>query len=124
MSILGCGYFVRTALSRYLADLGCYCNERFRGSSFGLCATLDNNNHGSLGQKLNIIPLHISIVIPCLKHCRKELLLRVGLIHVALTCQVFMHPILNRTFALQCFECSNMVEVCNGLMFNFCRGLP
>ena len=35
-----------------------------------------------------------------------------------------MSPILNRSSALQHFECSNAVEIRNGRMFDFYLGLP
>ena len=35
-----------------------------------------------------------------------------------------MSPALNRTSALQRFECSNAVEICNETMFDFYPGLP
>ena len=35
-----------------------------------------------------------------------------------------MSPALNRSFALQCFECSSGVELRTGIMFDFYPGLP
>jgi len=35
-----------------------------------------------------------------------------------------MSPTLNGNLALQCFKHSNAVEMYNGIMFNFYRGLP
>ena len=35
-----------------------------------------------------------------------------------------MSPALNRSFAPQCFEPGNTVELCNGIMFDFYLGLP
>ena len=35
-----------------------------------------------------------------------------------------MSPALNTSFALQCFERGNTVELCNGIMFVFYLGLP
>ena len=37
---------------------------------------------------------------------------------------VRMSPILNGSFVLRHFECSNAVEICNGIMFDFYPGLP
>ena len=35
-----------------------------------------------------------------------------------------MSPALNASFALQCFKCSNAIELHNGIMFDFYPGLP
>ena len=35
-----------------------------------------------------------------------------------------MSPALNRSFALQCFECSSAVKLRNGIMFDLYPGLP
>ena len=35
-----------------------------------------------------------------------------------------MSPTLNKSSALQHFECSNVVEICNQIMFDFYPGLP
>ena len=35
-----------------------------------------------------------------------------------------MSPALNGSSALQCFECGNVVEICNGTMFDFYPRLP
>ena len=35
-----------------------------------------------------------------------------------------MSPALNGGYALQCFKCGNMVEICNGIMLDFYLGLP
>ena len=37
---------------------------------------------------------------------------------------VHMSPAHNRILALNCFECNNVVKICNGIMFDFCPGLP
>ena len=52
--------------------------------------------------------------------------------HIALgklinTCHVYtacMSPTLNGSSALQHFECSNVIEIRNGIMFDFYPGLP
>ena len=35
-----------------------------------------------------------------------------------------MSPVLNGSSALERFECSNAIEICNGIMFGFHPGLP
>ena len=35
-----------------------------------------------------------------------------------------MSPALNGSSVLQCFEHSNVIEICNGVMFDFYLGLP
>ena len=35
-----------------------------------------------------------------------------------------MSPALNGSSALQCFECSNAIEIRNGIMFDFYPGMP
>ena len=44
-------------------------------------------------------------------------------------CQVFVHlqcmsPALNKSFVVQHLECSNPIEIRNGIMFGFYPGLP
>ena len=41
--------------------------------------------------------------------------------HIFAAC---MSPAFNGSSVLQCFECGNMVEICNGIMFHFYPGLP
>ena len=43
------------------------------------------------------------------------------------TCHIYtahMSPVLNGSFALQRFERSNAIKICNGIMFDFYPGLP
>ena len=78
---------------------------------------------GSPEWKSNIILLHNLTSLPYLKHCNARLLLRAGLIRAAKmheylmslcsTCTC-MSPALDGSFALQHFEHSITVEMCNG----------
>ena len=67
--------------------------------------------------KLNVVPLHILFTILHSKHCNTELLLRAGLICALCRCTntwhvyaVRMSPALNRSSALQCFKCGNVIK--------------
>ena len=71
--------------------------------------------------------LRISTVLLRSKRCRAVLLLRAGLIPAAKLCQclISLHSAYEpRSTALQCSECGNAVEICNGIMFDFYPGLP
>ena len=46
------------------------------------------------------------------------------LIRYSCSLAVHMSPSLNGSFALQRFECGNMVQLCNGIMYDFYPGLP
>ena len=59
---------------------------------------------------------------PCSKRCNAELPRR--LIRYSCIFVVRMNPALNESAALQHFERSNTVKICNGIMFNFYPGLP
>ena len=77
--------------------------------------------------KTEHIPLRISIALPLLKSCNILFPLQVGLIcavnnlHIYTACT---SPTPNGSSALQCFEHSNAIEICNGIMFDFYPALP
>ena len=84
----------------------------------------------AIGYRSNIILLHNSTVLPHSKHSSTKLPLRPGLIHAAVMHEYLislsstrMRPALNRSFALLRFKRSNMVEICNEIMFAFYPGL-
>ena len=59
-----------------------------------------------------------------------KILLRVGLYVLSKLINTYhvyterMSPTLNESSALEHFECSNTIEIRNGIMFNFYPGLP
>ena len=77
------------------------------------------------------IPLHNSTALPRSKHCSAKLPLRAGLICAAKMHEYLislyvarMSPAIKGSSVLHCFECSNTVEIHNGIMFDFYPGLP
>ena len=59
-----------------------------------------------------------------------NLLLRVGLYVLSKLINTYhiyterMSPALNKSSALECFECSNVIKIRNGIVFDFYLGLP
>ena len=85
--------------------------------------------YSSSGQKSNFISLYFPLLLHS-KCCSAELPLK-GEAHMHYLDlsgyhinAVHMSPAHNRILVLQCFKCNNVVNICNGIMFDFSLGLP
>ena len=68
-------------------------------------------------------PLCISTTLPCSKRCSTVLLLRAGLIALCRLIRYWCSFAARMSPTLNGFECSNVLELCRGIMFDFYPGL-